>query len=700
MAALPSQRPFVAALLALLPDASARPVFIPLALCEAEDADAEGASAIAGHASVDASSGYRLPFHSCLTPAARWHLAMEVLLRVERRRCVVYNAQQLLLPFVQLAHVRGIAFSWQDLAVVDARVAQWMVEPDAEEKGLRWEEMVRAVSADPSAAAQLCGHAPRDLDPMQCVDSCGAAVEGALRSLRVLHARWQALAAVLAQRRLLHPLLTLEAPVTGALVEMEHTGIAFDPAPLLHGADAIEARMAEVAVSARRALGGAELNLSSPEQVARALYETLKLRSPHVDVAAHGSRKATSRHRTTGEAALSQLAAQHPLPGLVLEHRKLVKMRSTYCEGLLKEAGAACGLTLPGVRARPRDAAPLLLHCWWNQCNTGTGRLSSSHPNLQNIPRPGEASGAAGPVAALNVRDAFVASRADTTLLAIDYSQIEMRVLAHWSADASLAAVFARGEDVYTQVAATLFDKPVPAVGAEERRRAKVVTLGVMYGMGAPDMGRKLGINTRHAADLRTRLLARFPGVKRFVDECRAQAQRTGHVRTLVGRQRWLPDIRSGVDGKRLYAERQAVNTVIQGSAADIFKACILCVHALLAKPRWRDHPTAAAPRLLLQVHDEVVIEAPRDPATLARLAREVEREMQVGVHEELLRAGAPEVARGAALRVQLCVTLKAGDRWGTMEDVGPCHGQKPPPQGSGEDKSPSGKQSAERSRW
>lgn len=665
----------MAALLALLPDASARPVFIPLALCEGEDADAEGASAIAGHASVDASTGYRLPFRSCLTSAARWHLAMELLLRVGRRRCVVYNAQQLLLPFVQLAHVRGISFSWQDLAVVDARVAQWMVEPDAEEKGLRWEEMVAALAADPASAPQLCGHAVRDLDPMQCVDSCGAAVEGALRSLRVLAARWEALAAVLAQRRLLHPLLTLEAPVTGVLVEMEHTGMAFDPAPLMCGADAIEARLGEVAAAARQALGGTELNMSSPEQVARALYETLQLRPPRVDVTAHGSRKATSRHRTTSEAALSQLAAQHPLPGLVLEHRKLVKMRSTYCEGLLKEAGAACGLTLPGVRKRPRGAAPLLLHCWWNQCNTGTGRLSSSHPNLQNIPRPGEGSGAAGP-AAVNVRDAFVASRAGTTLLAVDYSQIEMRVLAHWSSDASLAAVFTRGEDVYTQVAATLFDKAVPAVTPEERRRAKVVTLGVMYGMGAQDMGHKLGINTRHAADLRARLLARFPGVKRFVDACRAQAQRTGHVRTLVGRQRWLPDIRSGVDGKRLYAERQAVNTVIQGSAADIFKACILRVHALLAKPHWRDHPTAAPPRLLLQVHDEVVIEAPRDPPTLARLAREVEHEMQVCVHEELLRAGAPEVARGVALRVPLCVTLKAGDRWGTMADVDPHRGQ------------------------
>jgi DNA polymerase-1 len=311
---------------------------------------------------------------------------------------------------------------------------------------------------------------------------------------------------------------------------------------------------------------------------------------------------------------LEALAEEHDLPAAILEHREVAKLQSTYVE------------TLPGL-VNPRTG---LIHTSYNQAVAATGRLSSSDPNLQNIPiRTTEGR---------RIREAFVAPPG-WAIVSADYSQIELRIMAHLSGDANLLRAFADGQDVHRATAAEVFGVAPAEVSAEQRRYAKTINFGLIYGMSAFGLAAQLGIERDAARSWIERYFARYPGVKAYMDVTREQAHARGYVETVLGRRLWLPEINSPNGPRRGAAERQAINAPLQGTAADVVKL------AMVEVQRWID-TTRLASRLVLQVHDELVLEAPHD---------EVER----------LRAELPGRMAGVIeLAVPLLAEVGAGANW------------------------------------
>jgi DNA polymerase-1 len=317
-------------------------------------------------------------------------------------------------------------------------------------------------------------------------------------------------------------------------------------------------------------LAGLPFNLNSPQQVAEVLFRRLGLKG----------RKRTKSGFSTDAEVLENLAAQHELPREILRYRELSKLRSTYADSLP-------GLTHPETGR---------LHASWNQAVTETGRLSSSDPNLQNIP-------IRTPLGS-RIREAFVPGRPGWTLLAADYSQIELRILAHLSRDPNLVEAFETGVDVHALTASRLFDTPLESVDSRHRARAKTVNFGVLYGMGPQRLAREIGLSVAEARRFIDEYFAKMPGVKTYLDEGLALARQQGHVTTLLGRRRYVPDLGSDNGARRSFAERIVANTPIQGSAADIIKVAMVRL-----APRLRSGGFES--RLILQVHDELVLEVP-----------------------------------------------------------------------------------------
>jgi len=334
-------------------------------------------------------------------------------------------------------------------------------------------------------------------------------------------------------------------------------------------------------------LAGETFNINSPTQLGAILFEKLGL--PVL-----GRTKKTKSY-TTGAEILEELATRgYPLPERILRYRELTKLKSTYV-----------------------DSLPLLVasdgrvHTTYEQAVAATGRLSSVNPNLQNIPVRGELG--------QRIRRAFVAEPG-SVLLAADYSQIELRVLAHIADEPTLIEAFRRGEDIHASTAAMVFGGTPELVTPDQRRAAKVINFGILYGMSAFGLGKNLGIPSGEADRFIKAYLERLPNVKRYMDETLASAQQTGKVETLYGRARYLPDITSKNFNLRENARRMAINARIQGTAADIQKKAMIAVDAALRA----EHPRA---RLLLSVHDELVIEAPG--AEAESVAALVKREME-----------------------------------------------------------------------
>jgi DNA polymerase-1 len=327
--------------------------------------------------------------------------------------------------------------------------------------------------------------------------------------------------------------------------------------------------MAAAEQAAFEAAGG-PFNLGSPKQLQDVLYERLKL--PVLG-------KTPTGQPSTAEDVLEQLAEQHALPRLVLEHRALSKLKSTYTDKLPAEI-------------HPRTGR---IHTSYEQAVAATGRLSSTDPNLQNIPvrRP----------EGRRIRQAFVAPEG-FKLLAADYSQIELRIMAHLSGDEGLLAAFAADEDIHRATAAEVFGTTIDAVTADQRRSAKVINFGLIYGMSAFGLAKQLGIERGEAQSYVDLYFERYPGVKRYMDDTRRTARERGYVSTVFGRRLYLPDINVRNAQQRQYAERSAINAPMQGSAADIVKRAMIEVDAWL-----RSHLPDA--RLIMQVHDELVVEVP-----------------------------------------------------------------------------------------
>ncbi|MBM4335798.1 MAG: DNA polymerase I [Deltaproteobacteria bacterium] len=374
----------------------------------------------------------------------------------------------------------------------------------------------------------------------------------------------------------------LEVPLVAVLARMELAGVRIDLARLAELGKRLEHELAE---SRRRifALAGEEFNIGSPKQLQGILFDKLAL----------APTKRTKTGFSTDESVLEELALTHELPGEILHHRQLAKLSSTYVEAL------------PGL-VHPETGR---IHCTFNQTVAATGRLSSSKPNLQNIP-------IRTPLGQ-EIRAAFVPEEG-RLLLSADYSQIELRILAHVSEDPELVKAFREGADIHVRTASQVFGIPESEVSPEQRARTKAINFGIIYGQSGFGLARALGISQTDAREQIETYFARYPGVRTFIDAAIRSAREQGFARTLSGRRRYLPELESGNRALRQAAERMAVNSVIQGTAADVIKRAMVDLDA--------DLRAGAAPsaRMILQVHDELVFEvAPGDREALSRCVLE-----------------------------------------------------------------------------
>jgi len=406
-------------------------------------------------------------------------------------------------------------------------------------------------------------------------------------------------------------LRSLELPLIDVLADMEYCGIKVDAARLRELSLRYGRRMEELEKEIHRE-AGREINIASPKQLQALLFDELKL--PVV------KRTAKTGPSTDAE-VLEELAPLHPLPAKILEYRQYAKLKNTYVDALPEMICPETGR----------------VHASFQQAVTATGRLSSSDPNLQNIPVRTEEG--------REIRSAFVAGQEGWCLLAADYSQIELRVLAHFSGDARLAEAFARDEDIHARVAGQVNGVPLEDVTPEMRRAAKAVNFGVIYGQSPFGLARALGIEQDEAAKFIDNYFEGYPGIEEFLSRVLADCRKNGYVKTILGRRRAIGGVREGAGRQRNLAERTAVNTVIQGSAADLIKLAMIAIHRRLRTER-------LSAKMLLQIHDELILEVPTDQ--FHHLAALVRKEM-IGAW---------------ALNVPLKVDLKAGPNWAGAEVV------------------------------
>jgi len=420
-------------------------------------------------------------------------------------------------------------------------------------------------------------------------------------TLRLHQALWPQLLSVPPLARLYEE---CEQPLVPVLTKVEHYGVLVDRELLRAQSREFARALQELLLQAHREAGH-EFNIESPRQLQQILFERLQLPV---------KRRTPTGQPSTAEDVLEELAENFALPRIVLEFRALAKLKSTYTDKLPELVNERTGR----------------IHTCYAQAVAATGRLSSVDPNLQNIPvrRP----------EGRRIRQAFVAP-AGCVILAADYSQIELRIMAHLSGDATLQAAFAEDLDVHQATAAEVFGVALHTVNADQRRTAKVINFGLIYGMSPFGLARNLGIDRGAAQQYVERYFQRYPGVKRFMDDTRAQARERGYVETVFGRRLYLPDIRSGNAQMRQYAERSAINAPMQGTAADIIKRAMITVDA------WATRAHSPA-RLIMQVHDELVFEVPYAAVP----------DVTVAVRECMVDA--------AALSVPLRVDVGVGQNW------------------------------------
>ena len=420
-------------------------------------------------------------------------------------------------------------------------------------------------------------------------------------ALRLHGALWSQLAGIPQLARLYRE---IEQPLEPVLLAMEQHGVLVDREQLRLQSREFSRQLQELMVQAHREAGH-EFNIESPRQLQQILFERLQLPV---------RRRTPTGQPSTAEDVLEELAASFALPRIVLEFRALAKLKSTYTDKLPELVHGRTGR----------------IHTNYAQAVAATGRLSSLDPNLQNIPVRGPEG--------RRIRQAFIAPPG-AVLLAADYSQIELRIMAHLSGDESLRAAFAEDRDVHQATAAEVFACALTEVTADQRRTAKMINFGLMYGMSAFGLARNLGIERGTAQQYIERYFQRYPSVRRFMDDMRVQARELGYVETVFGRRLYLPDIRSGNPQLRQYAERAAINAPMQGTAADIIKRAMISVH------EWCRSCGAPA-RLIMQVHDELVLEARADAVETVSAA----------VHDHMVKA--------ATLSVPLRVDVGTGANW------------------------------------
>jgi DNA polymerase-1 len=409
----------------------------------------------------------------------------------------------------------------------------------------------------------------------------------------------------LKEEQLEHLFETIEMPLVEVLSDMESTGVRVDTDYLNRFSAELSAEMDRISRDVFE-IAGHTFNLDSPVQLRKVLFEELGLKPV--------GRTAKTRAFSTRDEDLEVLATVHALPAKVRDYRTVSKLKSTYVDALPRLVNQRTGR----------------IHASFNQTGAASGRLSSSEPNLQNVPIRTEQG--------RRVRRAFI-PQGGWRLMCADYSQVELRILAHMAEDTALLEAFSSGEDIHRRTAAQIFSVAYDLVSQEQRRVAKTINFGVIYGMGDFRLSRELGIPRKDAKRFIEAYFARYSSVRRYIDETIALVERTGHVRTLLGRIRRFPDVKSSNANTRQQALRAAVNTTIQGTAADLMKKGMINLHRRMKKE-------GLAARMLIQVHDELVLEAP--PAEIDVLQEAVREELE-GVHP---------------LRVPLAVEIRVGNNW------------------------------------
>jgi DNA polymerase-1 len=437
-----------------------------------------------------------------------------------------------------------------------------------------------------------------EVEVQRAADYSAEDADATLRLQHVLYPR------IAADAKLKYVYESIELPVREVLFRVERNGVLIDAALLeAHGRE-LGAKMLELEERAYRE-AGQPFNLGSPKQIGEIFFNRLKL--PVV-------KKTPSGAPSTDEDVLERLALDYPLPKTLLEFRAVSKLKSTYTDKLPR-------------MVNPRTGR---VHTTYGQATAVTGRLASNDPNLQNIPvrtREGR-----------RIREAFVAPPGGR-IVSADYSQVELRIMAHISEDRGLLDAFARGEDIHRATAAEIFGRDPREVSAEERRYAKVINFGLIYGMSAFGLAQQLGLERATAQTYIDSYFARYPGVAKYMESTRQAARGRGYVETVFGRRLWLPEIRSSNPARRSGAERAAINAPMQGTAADLIKLAMIVVQG------WID-AGGLATKLIMQVHDELVLEVPQ--AELARAKEELPR-LMTGV---------------ASLRAPLVVDLGVGANW------------------------------------
>jgi DNA polymerase-1 len=488
--------------------------------------------------------------------------ALKPILEDPKIKKVGHNLKYDLLAMRQAGvHVRGVS--------MDSMIAAFLIDASRLRYGID-QLALDLLNFKKIETAELIGKGKNQITmdrvPMERI-SCYAA-EDADIALRLCDLMEKKLDEIPALRKLADE---VEIPLIDVLVEMENNGIAIDPrilkeqsAVLSERIDALRAQIIQEA--------GCDFNPDSPKQLGEVLFTKLSLRVV----------KKTKTGLSTDVEVLEKLAIEHPVPRLMLEYRSLVKLKNTYLDNLTQFLNSRTGR----------------IHGSFSQIGAETGRLSMSDPNLQNIPiRSDEGR---------RIRLAFVpGDREKNVLLTADYSQIELRVLAHFTQEPALLKAFREDEDIHRTVAAEVFGVPLEQVTREQRAQAKTINFGIVYGVTAQGLARRIeGLSIRQAADFIAEYNKRFPAIRQFLEKCIMDAQAQGYVETILGRRRPLPTISSHIVALRNAAQRMAINSVVQGSAADLIKIAMRNIYVRLQK---ENRPS----RMLLQVHDELVFETP-----------------------------------------------------------------------------------------
>lgn len=494
--------------------------------------------------------------------------------------------------------VQGLAF--------DTMIAAYLLDPGGRGFGLKnlaW----RKLGVEMTSISELIGEGRKQKSMAQV--PIAAAAPYAVADVEATERLARLLEAELKERQLWDLFVQVEIPLVEVLVAMEMAGVALDIEHLKQMSRELYLRISSLEGEIYE-MAGHPFNVSSTQQLGTVLFEELGL----------PVKARTKTGYSTSAEVLEELRGMHPIIELVLEHRQLSKLKSTYVDAL-------------PLLVNPRTGR---VHTSYNQTGTVTGRISSSDPNLQNIPIRTEIG--------REVRRAFIAEEG-CLLLSADYSQVELRIMAHISQDPGLLSAFDRGEDIHASTAATVMDVPLSQVTPEMRRIAKSINFGLSYGMGAYGLAQRTGLSHEEAAEFIANYFARYPKVQEYIEETKRMAREKGYVSTLLGRRRYFPELQStsrAHDRVKRAAERMAINMPIQGSAADIIKIAMIRLHRALQEK-------GLASRLTLQVHDELVLEVPEEEVkTVAPLVRSV----MEGAYE---------------LRAPLKVDIKVGKNWEEM---------------------------------